>query len=209
MKQNHNKLDILINNAAQTIHRPNEFYNSLIGNSIFTSDFPDRVDENGIQVDMRSKNTWVQKISETPNSELLAVTLINYIAPFILIRDLSPLFKNNDNTFIVNVSSMEGKYTTGNYAKTDRHVHNNCAKASLNMLTRSLAFSWKQDNIYVNSVETGWITDEFPEPTKWKSFLPPLDEIDRASRVLDPIFDHDSNNPKYGLFLKDYYRTQW
>lgn len=215
VKSSYNKLDILINNAAQTIHKPLEYYGTLIKGftkTVFTENFPDMVDENGIQIDRRSKNTWVTRLHETTESELLATVLINYIAPFLLIKHLKSMMDSGSDTpgIIINVSSVEGKYTSPDEAKTDRHVHNNCAKAALNMITRSVAFKWKLENIYVNSVETGWITDEMPQDGTQKLFYPPLDEIDGASRILDPIFQgFTTKDFMYGLFLKDYHRTAW
>ena len=213
--RDYQRLDILINNAAQTIDRPVEYYQrEMLGESIFTKDFPDLVDENGIQVDYRSRNTWVQRLDKTGNSELIATTVVNYMAPFALLRGLKKLMVGtvDDPCFVINVSSMEGKFTTRKGMKTDRHVHNNAMKAALNMITRSISYKWQQDHILVNSVETGWITDEFPKEKKDTyevPFLPPLDEVDGASRILDPIIDCTATNRTVGLFLKDYYRTGW
>lgn len=223
VEQKFGRLDILINNAAQTIDRPPEYYSTLMVNddgtpkpTIFTREFPDMIDENGIQIDLREKNTWVTKLADTELSELLGVTCINYFAPFIIMKHLKPLMKatafraDNPNrcVFVINVTSMEGKYTTADYLKTDRHVHNNGAKAALNMITRSIAFSWQRDNIFVNSVDTGYVTDEFP--AHYQKILPPVDEIDGASRVLDPIFMYSHKTlPIQGLFLKDYHKTAW
>jgi NAD(P)-dependent dehydrogenase (short-subunit alcohol dehydrogenase family) len=207
-------IDILINNAAQTIARPNEYYNSLLGKDVFTHDFPDAVDENGIQIDMRAKNTWVTRMAETETKELIGVTMINYIAPYLLLKSFHELLKATEDSpsHVINVSSMEGKFTTTMRFKTDRHVHSNCAKAALNMITRSLAFGWQQDHILVNSVETGWITDEFPGDGL-TDFLPPLDETDGAARILDPVFTNqkikNSKDRIVGLFLKDYCRISW
>jgi len=151
-------------------------------------------------------------MQNTPDSELLAVTLVNYIAPFMLLKGLRPWMDNHtaeNPCFIINVSSMEGKFTTRAGFKTNRHVANDCAKASLNMLTRSLAYDFAKHHILINSVETGWITDEFPKEKKdtyEHTFLPPLDEIDGAARILDPIMSEDRIS---GLFLKDYHRTGW
>jgi len=232
VEQEFGRLDILINNAAQTIDRPPEFYSTLMVDengkakpTIFTREFPDMVDENGIQFDLREKNTWVTKLVDTELSELLGVTCINYFAPFIIMKHLKPLMKatafRTDNlnrcAFVINVTSMEAKYTTADYMKTDRHVHNNGAKAALNMITRSIAFSWQRENIFVNSVDTGYVTDEFPwvfsttkNPANYQKILPPVDEIDGASRVLDPIFMYSRDTiPIQGLFLKDYHKTAW
>ena len=212
--EEHPHVDILINNAAQTIDRPPEYYNKLLSDAPVESfDFPDLVDENGLQVDQRLTNTWITHLDSTDESELMAVTLVNYIAPFILLKGLRKLMGGKSPSCVINVSSMEGKFITSARFKPDRHVHNNAAKAALNMITRSIAFSWQKDNIFVNSVETGWITNEFPNGSFGKKkdsvFLPPLDEIDGAARILDPIFTHNQGAEIWGQFLKDYYRASW
>lgn len=210
------KIDIIINNAAQTIDRPPEYYQKIMqGECVFTHDFPDLVDENGIQLDERAKNTWITRLSETDHSELLATALINYMAPFMLLRGLKHLMNGHtaeSPCFVINVSSMEGKFTTRRGLKTDRHVHTDCAKAALNMITRSISYRWGQEHILVNSVETGWITDEFSKKKKDTydhQFLPPLDEVDGAARILDPIMGYTPAERISGLFLKDYFRTAW
>jgi NAD(P)-dependent dehydrogenase (short-subunit alcohol dehydrogenase family) len=221
MNQSGTPVDILINNAAQTIARESQYYQTLIKEHthIFTHQFPDLVDENGIQVDNSARNTWVKRMDETSDSELISTTLINYVAPFMLLKGLKKLMSvgrsEESPGFIVNVSSMEGKFTAPDYLKGDRHVQNNCAKAALNMMTRSLSHTLSKEHIFINSVETGWITDEFPgglESFKMGEedlFLPPLDEIDGASRILDPIFSYIAKEGSAGLFLKDYHRTAW
>ncbi|BBX27452.1 hypothetical protein GCM10009632_38990 [Mycolicibacterium alvei] len=66
------------------------------------------------------------------------------------------------------------------------------AKAALNMLTRTSAGEMlEQDGILMTAVDTGWITDERPHPTKLRlaeeGFHAPLDLVDGAARVYDPI----------------------
>jgi NAD(P)-dependent dehydrogenase (short-subunit alcohol dehydrogenase family) len=251
IKRDYGRLDILINNAAQTIHRPQMFYkrlseveenlvledNSIIvqskneilsvadtgitntttetdDNTLTTIDetlFPDQVDENAIQVDLRSENTWTTPLHKTNLSELVDVTVINYLAPFILIQQLYPLFVNNPkDTFIINVSAMEGKFNCEDSLKRDTHVHTNGAKAALNMITRSIGEKWRLSHIYVNSVDTGWVTNEYPIGVYRVN--PPLDEIDGAARILDPILTHINTCGKvsqYGVFFKDYIVTDW
>lgn len=77
------------------------------------------------------------------------------------------------------------------------------AKAALNMLTRTSADELaKNHRIYMNSVDTGWINDENPlnkasQIAKNNQFQTPIDEIDAAARILDPIFTgimNDENN---------------
>ena len=215
-------LHILINNAAQTIARPDSFYHDLLKsegdkpsldlNRLEGDDrqyFPSgQVDENGIQVDLRPKNTWDTRLEETPFKELLDVTAINYIGPYVLMKQLHPaLLRAEPRSFVVNVSAMEGNYRCH---KTGYHAHTNGAKAALNMLTRTVGRVWADQEIYVTSVDTGWITNEYPikpgdSPNRYH---PPLDEVDGAARVLDPIFAA-GETPSYGVFLKDYKQRFW
>ncbi|CAF4161032.1 unnamed protein product, partial [Rotaria magnacalcarata] len=71
--------------------------------------------------------------------------------------------------FIINVSAMEGSFSRSN--KTDRHPHTNAAKAALNMMTRTSAQDYQQSNIYMVSVDTGWINDENPIEKAMKSMI--------------------------------------
>ena len=83
------------------------------------------------------------------------------------------------------------------------------AKAALNMLTRTSAQEmFETDGILMTSVDTGWITDERPHPTKVRladeGFHAPLDLVDGAARVYDPIVRGEAGEDLYGCFLKDY-----
>ena len=138
-------------------------------------------------------------------------------------------------SFIVNVSSMEGKFYR---PKTVFHSHTNMAKAALNMLTRTASVDYQTSNIYMSAVDTGWINDENPlekasRIAQTSNFCPPLDEVDAAARILDPIFtpllssqteQHQDDNeekgdqkgndsglcsPPFGCFLKDYHISEW
>lgn len=202
-------IDVLINNAAQTIYRPPEFYQSLVDKSggegqmtnIF---FPRSFDEHGIQVDYRPQNTWTMPLEETPMVELLQVTAVNYVAPFYLMKEFYPAFAKQ--AYVVNVTAMEGKF---HCYKTGYHVHTNAAKAALNMITRTVGEIWAKQGIYVACVDTGWVTNEYPinvERDLESKYHPPLDEIDGAARVLDPVF---CNLKPRGVFFKDYCVTNW
>jgi NAD(P)-dependent dehydrogenase (short-subunit alcohol dehydrogenase family) len=103
--------------------------------------------------------------------------------------------------------------------QTECHPHTNMAKAALNMLTRTSADDLaKKYRIFMNSVDTGWINDENPlekasRIAKDNTFQTPIDEIDAAARILDPIFcgvngDKDAEQ-MYGKFLKDYKESEW
>lgn len=247
-------LDIIINNAAQTIKRPLAFYEHLLetekqpftalpeteklllpdgdrssfllenqsryqthlpalANTYFP---PNTFDADGQQLDLRPINSWLQKLDEVSTIEMLEVQLVNAIAPFILNSKLKPLLLRSPLTrrFIINVSAMEGEFNRD--TKTVFHPHTNMAKAALNMMTRTSAADYARDGIYMNSVDTGWITNENPYPKKnylqeTKGFYTPLDIIDGMARIYDPIVQgiEEDTVPFYGYFLKDYVPYPW
>ncbi len=225
----YSSLDIIINNAAQTIHRPIEFYSHLLKSEPvqylvdhsralpqFTEFFPEnKMDKHQQQVDLRETNSWKLKLDEVSVKEMVEVQLVNSIAPFTLNSKLKPLLLKSNfyRKFIVNVSAMEGKFNRS--FKSVFHPHTNMGKAALNMMTRTSGEDYAQDNIYMTSVDTGWITDENPHPIKSKmrenGFVTPIDIVDGACRVLDPVFRgiNSEEIPYYGVFLKDYKITDW
>ncbi len=178
--------------------------------------FPDgRLDQDLQQVDLRSHNSWRLGLAEVPTVELLEVLLVNAVAPFVISAKLKPLFMRtaNRDKHIVNVSAMEGQFYRN--FKTEKHPHTNMAKAALNMLTRTSSPDYARDGIYMNSSDTGWVTDEDPAHLADRKrsihrFHPPLDIVDGAARIVDPIFDGiNSGNHQHGLFFKDYVPTKW
>jgi NAD(P)-dependent dehydrogenase (short-subunit alcohol dehydrogenase family) len=167
------------------------------------------------QVDLRDINSWRLPLDRVGTVELLEVQLVNAIAPFVLNARLKPLMMR-ERTFdkhVVNVSAMEGQFYRR--FKTDKHPHTNMAKAALNMMTRTSAPDYAKDGIFMNSVDTGWVTDEDPHhiarrKTEENGFHPPLDIVDGAARIVDPIFDGiNSGKHVWGQFLKDYRPTAW
>ena len=174
-----------------------------------------RLDADLQQVDLRPVNSWRLTLAEVATSEMLEVHLVNAVAPFILCGKLKPLMLRDRSTpgHIVNVSAMEGVFSRG--TKTDKHPHTNMAKAALNMMTLTSAPDYAKGNIFMNAVDTGWVTDEDPavhaeRKVKELDFQPPLDIVDGAARIVDPVFHAERTGECVsGVFFKDYKPSQW
>ncbi|MFC4128169.1 SDR family NAD(P)-dependent oxidoreductase [Nocardia rhizosphaerae] len=260
----HGPLDILINNAAQTVRRSAGAYSALVDAEsaplpagalpemvtfgktmqahptaltasltpslsaaevaelalVAGSATPERIaagvaiDAGGLVPDLAHTNSWVQTVAEVDATELLEVQLCNSVAPFILVSRLRPALAAaaGRRKYVVNVSAMEGQFGRG--YKGPGHPHTNMAKAALNMLTRTSALEmFETDSILMTAVDTGWITDERPHYTKVRlaeeGFHAPLDLVDGAARVYDPIVQGENGVDLYGCFLKDYRPSPW
>jgi NAD(P)-dependent dehydrogenase (short-subunit alcohol dehydrogenase family) len=174
-----------------------------------------RLDQDLQQVDLRERNSWRLTLAEVSSVELLETQLVNAVAPFVLNARLKPLMQRTPGhgKHIVNVSAVEGQFYRR--LKTTRHPHTNMAKAALNMMTRTSAADYHADGIHMNSVDTGWVSDEDPvhiaeRKTREQYFHPPLDIVDGAARIVDPIITGTlTGEHMWGQFLKDYRPTDW
>jgi NAD(P)-dependent dehydrogenase (short-subunit alcohol dehydrogenase family) len=243
-------LDILVNNAAQTLRpaaehdtalhqREQELARTLPASALdcvrelpsglahptrtlmlsegalaperLTAFLQERADGN--LEDPRPSNSWVLRLDEVPPVELLEVHCVNAMAPFLLNSQLKPLLLRSPwpDRYIVNVSAAEGQFHRE--GKTVFHPHTNMAKAALNMMTRTSAADYARDGIYMNSVDTGWFSNENPQEKRERmeagGFLPPLDSVDGAARLYDPIVQGLRGQPVHGLFIRDYRNSPW
>jgi len=200
----------LVHSAALSQRRYlDEDYRS--GEAVFPAD---RYDEDLQQLDLREVNSWRLRLHEVETPELLEVQLVNAVAPYVLNARLKPLMLRTPerHKHVVNVSAVEGQFyrTT----KTDKHPHTNMAKAALNMMTLTSARDYAKSGIFMNAVDTGWVTDEDPAIHAARKaelgFAPPLDIIDGAARIVDPIFAGQLTGAHlWGQFLKDYRPAPW
>ncbi|NOQ75238.1 MAG: SDR family NAD(P)-dependent oxidoreductase [Crocinitomix sp.] len=201
-----------LKSSAKLSQIPYSFDSSLKVEEVFPEG---ELDADLQQVDLRKTNSWRLKLGEIETPEMIEVQLVNAIAPFVLCNRLSNLMRkeNTGKKHIINVSAMEGKFHR--FKKIARHPHTNMAKAALNMLTHTSAAEFAKDGVFMNAVDTGWVTDEDPaELSKKKQdehdFQPPLDIVDGAARVMDPLFDGINSGKHWcGKFLKDYHPIDW
>ena len=206
------QLGIGLSSSAKLSQIPYSIDNSLTAEEVFPEG---KLDADLQQVDLRKTNSWRLRLGDIHTNEMLEVQLVNSVAPFVLVNRLVNLMKQEDTGIkhIINVSAMEGKFHR--WHKEDRHPHTNMAKAALNMMTHTSASDFAKYGIYMNAVDTGWVTDEDPaELAKSKAdvhdFQPPLDIVDGAARVMDPLFDGINTGKHWcGKFLKDYMPIDW
>jgi len=175
------------------------------------------VDAGGLLPDTQRTNSWTQHVDEVDPLELLEVQLCNSTAPFLLVSRLRASMRaaiqgGARRAYVVNVSAMEGQFSRR--YKGPGHPHTNMAKAALNMLTRTSAGEmFDTDQILMTAVDTGWITDERPHHEKLRiadeGWHAPLDLVDGAARVYDPIVQGERGVDLYGVFIKDYQPSPW
>jgi NAD(P)-dependent dehydrogenase (short-subunit alcohol dehydrogenase family) len=267
--QRFQRLDVLVNNAAQTLRRPPAFYEHLIDAEVrglaarppgvraligtvpgpgsearalraagglghgtppaaalsqlalLPEDDahaphlfpPGAYDGDGQQVDRRPRNSWVLKLGELSTVELVEVHAVNCLAPFLLLRGLEAMLLQGPprDRYVVNVSAAEGRFGA---AKNGNHPHTNMAKAALNMITHTCAADYARRRVFMNSVDTGWASNQFPGPAAERmeqaGFRPPVDFVDAAARVCDPVFTGlNTGQSDFGKLLKDYHEAPW
>jgi NAD(P)-dependent dehydrogenase (short-subunit alcohol dehydrogenase family) len=170
-------------------------------------------DEAGLLPDPSPENSWSVRLGALDPAEVLETQLVNALAPALLCDRLLPLLlaSPHPRRYVINVTAVEGRFAVRN--KMPGHPHTNMAKAALNMLTRTSAAALAEQGVHMCAVDTGWITDENPAPRKARiaaaGFRTPLDVVDGAARVYDPIVRGEAGHPVSGVFLKDYQEADW
>lgn len=197
-------IDILVNCAAQTIRAFNE-----VRPIDTTNRYGDPANLKGVA------SSWTLLLHQITFEEWKETFTVTAIAPALILSAFLPLLRGQlqgitsipEFAYVINVHSREGLL---NIRKGHKHIHTNMAKTALAMLTRSLCEPWalrrpalyaQQRPIRVHGVDPGWSsTDEYLE-TGCSVVIPPLDEVDGAARVLQPVWEQ---LPSDGRTLRHY-----
>jgi NAD(P)-dependent dehydrogenase (short-subunit alcohol dehydrogenase family) len=223
-------LDVLINNAAQTVWVAPEQHAALcerereaLARSFPPNDSVERwtsIDDApaliaGVDtaIDLRRTHSWVMTLEDLPPVELVETQVVNSIVPALLCSRLEPALRRSSfsDRYIVNVAALEGQFERP--GKLARHPHTNMAKAALNMLTRTSAEDYAKRGIYMVSVDPGWVSHEGPPKAQARAreqgFHPPLAYEDAAARIMDPVARGLAGDPVWGVLLKDFGVVPW
>ena len=176
------------------------------------------LDQDQQQVDRRATNSWRMLMADVPTVELLEVHLVNAVAPFVLNARLKPLMLRtgrarqahrqrlgHGGTVLPHLRRPTSDIRTRTWPKpVSEHAHPHLGRRTI-----------IDDGIHMNSVDTGWVTDEDAEAiaarkTAVHRFHPPLDIVDGAARIVDPIITGaNTGDHVWGQFLKDYRPADW
>lgn len=237
LNQNVPRLNLLINNAAQTFTYDEDYYRqhieyerdeikrvtmdrleegkeiahhplALTHSHVETEDTPFvpmfelpsfPVDPFG-ELITKGGQFWNQRAHEVSTESLLTMQIVNYIVPSLFTIRLKSLMEETEgNKFIIQVTCREGNFSLPH--KTIHHFHSNCAKASLNMLTRTISDDYAKSNIYVNNVDPGFVSFALNTTSKC-----PIDLQEASLRILNPMFQ---NPILHGKLWKNYQIISW
>ncbi len=186
-------LDILINNAAQTVRHPPSYYADLIAGEmrphpltpspfilngeggpvanlngegelhLLSGSHTLLERRDGDLPDAHRQHSWTLRVDEVTLPELLEVQIVNVTAPAYFIGQLKPMLCRSPHPDRYIVNVAA---VEGQFAqpKLGVHPHTNMAKAALNMLTHSAAGDLARNHIFLNSVDPGWISQQGPSP---------------------------------------------
>jgi NAD(P)-dependent dehydrogenase (short-subunit alcohol dehydrogenase family) len=187
------RLDVLVNNAAQTVWRPPSYYAHLAPMETAPRDeLPEAVravlgeeghatrallgegdaamvragsdDGTGHPIDLRATNSWRLAPEDVETRELLETHAINTLAPYLLTVRLRGLMSRVAD---VDRWVVQVSSPEGLFARDYRsglHAHTNMAKASLNMFVRTASERWARERLWMCAVDTGWVSNQNPLP---------------------------------------------
>ena len=190
IKSKFNKLDILINLAAQTI-RGIEKYNSTDTNRYGDNkNFP-----------INEQNSWNLELGQISATEIQEVFNINAIAPLIIFQTMLPLLLVSDKPSVINVHAKEGVFSK---KKNSNHPHTNMAKSALHQLTVMINITkFKVGNgskkIKCFGIDPGWISIDEYSLKNCPMRTPPLTELDGAARIVHPLVNNKSLLSKFTI----------
>lgn len=201
------RLDLLVNNAAQTLRLPPTAYAALEAGEAAPLTLPPLGLPAPIEETAAHSDSWRLRDHEVSALELVEAQLINAIAPFLLTSRLKPLLQKSTPSFVVNVTSQEGRFEQKR--KSEFHPHTNMAKAALNIFTCTIAEEYRRHGIWVNAVDPGWVSLQHTSQAP-AGISAPFDMEDAAARVLDPLAVYLTGGTQYsGQLLKDFQVVPW
>jgi NAD(P)-dependent dehydrogenase (short-subunit alcohol dehydrogenase family) len=149
---------------------------------------------------------------------------VNTPADVLAMREELRAMAHRPDRFVVQVTAREGMFSPS--FKKPFHPHTNAAKAALHMVVRTSAADFAMSRIFMTAVDTGWCSPMQPAHRaaaieKRDGFLTPVDDVDGAARVLDPIISSIASSldaeahkgldkaPVWGVLLKHYAPHAW
>ncbi|EDM76195.1 probable short chain dehydrogenase [Plesiocystis pacifica SIR-1] len=191
-------LDLLINNAAQTVWHGPEHYAALYaaearaaatalpgprppdtpGFAVERWGAPDSgsrpalgrsLEGVDLAIDLRREHSWVMRLAEVPPVEMVETQVVNAIVPALLCSRLEPALLRSPFPDRYVVNVTAVEGQFRRTTKLVRHPHTNMAKAGLNMITRTSAHDYAERGIYMVSVDPGWVSHEGPAAARAKA----------------------------------------
>lgn len=203
IKDEFKSIDIIVNNAFQTIRRSTEYYIELgkaeklyeieasernLHYNIKASASRHSYLEQNIYDDLNLLDMSLYSISMQMN-EFMEMQIINNTAPYFIISELKEcLLKSiHKNKFIINVMPADI------VSSENKNVYANMTETSLNMITKTFENDFAEENIFIYNIYPGMVTDELSEEftdISNKNSDSSLTCDDAGSEICNPIFKH-------------------
>jgi len=126
------------------------------------------------------------KFGSLETSAMMEVFHVNTVAPVMVAQTFADLLRRGTNARVINVTSDAGSITL---RENGCNYSYPASKAALNMLTRCLAGSFRDDGVIVIAIHPGWIRTDMGGPQARLS----LDEaIPSMMKVIDGLTMNDT-----------------